>query len=501
VLLFALTACDPLMPWPADTSSGGIPDPRVAASPASLDFGEVSVSGIGSITLDLSLTNLGDQDVTVSGHDQPIGDDGFVVGAEPLLTLLPGETRLVPVTFAPTTEQADQALIRIEPGGHVIDLRGIGHAPVAVLGEADVDPVVLGCTGVGQLPIRNDGTEPLHLLDAAIAGDDFALTGWPDEVAPGQEGLLEFSFTPTGSDARGGVLTLSTDDPLQPAIATTISALGYEGERVTEAFRYAPTRPTDILFAVQGDLGNNDDRLAPALSAYVGSIRADNVDYQVTALSSADRCPPDTPAWVDRGSTELATINVLDRAFHAAGGAWDRDLVGLVLAALDATQSGECLDGFRRDGAALDIVVVGTAAPSVDVAAVFEALTREQQGAESVRLSALVPLGGDCGEDGNAYESVALSSGGAAGDYCDGDWAPAFLDFADFPNVDGSVAFTLAATPVESTIEVTVDGAAWPDWTWDAASNSVIVGATDPPALGAEVTVTYVSAVSCAEVE
>ncbi len=496
--MLLLLACAPLRDWPVVDGDGVVPEERVSVTPSTLDFGDVSVNSLGSITLSITVSNLGSTEVTVTNHDEPVGSEGFVVEAEPLLTLAAGASVELAVRYAPTTEEQSSALLRVNPGGDVVRLAGSGHAPVAEVGAATVEPTVLGCTGVGEVAVANTGTETLDLSDASVDGSDFTVTGWEANVAPGDFTLVELAFTPGGGGNRGGTLTLSTNDPLRPAVAVSLEGLGYEGERVTEQFEYRPTQPTDIMFLVEPGTFGGDPRLAPALDAYVAALTATNVDFQVTALSTQSPCPSDDPAFATASSTHLGALRVLDRAFDDADGSYDGDLLDLALAAMAQTLDGGCLENFRRAHANLDVVLVADTSPSRDPELQAESLADLLTDPAGLRLSALVPRGGDeCPAAAEAYASLAQAYGGVVGDTCDDDWVDVFEGFAQLPAIEAAVVFALAEAPVVDTLDVTVDGAPFTSWTYDAGTNSVTFVAQTAPSLGAAVEITYVLAVAC----
>lgn len=77
----------------------------VTASPTVLDFGEVNLGEIN--TLPLTITNNGSTPVTIAPDGPLLVGDGFsLVGAGPV-TVAPGETKVVEVTFAPTDALLD----------------------------------------------------------------------------------------------------------------------------------------------------------------------------------------------------------------------------------------------------------------------------------------------------------------------------------------------------------------------------------------------------------
>jgi hypothetical protein len=496
-VILALAACAPLRDWPVAAELLVATEPRVGVTPASLDFGDVSVNQVGEVELLVSVQNLGTDDVTLTGHDEPIGDEGFVVGAEPFLGIAPGASLDIPVRFVPESEQVSSASLRFEPGSEVVKLSGRGHAPVLVVADDEVPATVVGCSGVATVTLSNEGSETLVVSDASVEGSDYALTGWPADIGPADEGTVELRFTPGGSGDRGAVLTLTTNDPARAAFPVTLEGLGYEGERVTEDFRYVPTQPTDLLFVVEPAATGADARVAPALEAYVESLASANVDFRATALASASPCPDGEPEWADAGDTELSTIRVLERAFEGSGGPWDADLLGLALSALAETGDGECLEGFHRADADLDVVVVAASPPENDLEEQLARLLDAVSDPGTLRLSALVPGSSACGEANSAYADAAQANGGAVGDLCAESWVASFEAFAALPAVEAPVTYALAELPVVTTLVVTADGADFSGWTYDASANALTFATQSAPVIGADMSVSYVSAVDC----
>ena len=157
-------------------------------------------------------------------------------------------------------------------------------------------------------------------LDTRLASTEFAVVGLPDEIPPGGSDTVELAFTPTGSGSRTTSLVLGTNDPATPEVSVVVSALGYEGERVTESFRYAPSNPTDILFVVDTGSSMAERLLAAdaAITTFVDAIRNSNVDYHVSAMGSAAACPTTTPGFATRTDTGLQTASVVVQGFLAA---------------------------------------------------------------------------------------------------------------------------------------------------------------------------------------
>jgi hypothetical protein len=498
-MLTLLLGCSNLGPWEtgSDTDTAP-PGRRIVVSPAAMDFGSISVNGEGFVESSFTVYNLGSTTEVITGHDEPIGSDAFSVDAPPLLTLEPGDERSLTVRYTPTTEQVDRAELLVSPSEETIRMSGDGRAPVLIASAEDIEPVVVGCSGAGTVRLWNDGSETLHIQEARIESEEFSLVAFPGELAPGQAEEAPVTFHPTGGGARGATLLLSTNDPLRPTLGVPLSALGYEGERVTESFRYTPSNPTDLLVLASGDGGMTAqlDKAADAIPAFVDALRGANIDYHLTALSGDDACPPSRPGWADRSDTTLQAETVLEQGIFAGAGPWDDDLLGLALEAVLRAERGDCLVGFRREEADLHVILLTDGPSGHDTAAAAAQLLSHVREPATFYLSALLP-GGECGEAAPDYTAAVAAHNGAVEDICAADWAPALEALATLPVTDAAVVFPLAEVPVPTTIAVEVEGVAFGGWSWDASSNVIRFDGAEPPALGAEVTVTYVSSVAC----
>ena len=485
-----------MAPWPVDTHS--LPEnERIAVSPALLDFGGISVNVIGDATRTLTIYNLGDSDVTVTGQDEPVGDDEvFRVTEQPVLVIPGGESRDVEVAFVPATDDEYLARLRFEPGSELVELRGSGTAPVIKTGDSDIAPTVLGCTGQGIVTVENLGSEAL-IADPSTSGDEFSLVGWTRDVAPGATMEVGVAFTPSWGGSRSGLLRLATNDPVRPVATVDLSGLGYEGERVSERFVYAPAAPTDVIFAVEGQLYAGDNRVEPAVEAYATHMHDAGIDLNATSVSSAGACEGPAPRYSEPGDSALRLEAILMHGFEGGGGRFDADLVGLVADVLLEAGTGGCLADFRRDDAALDVVVIAESAPSDDPLPALVGLVEGLPDGTRVRVSVLVPTSGECGAGGGAYAVLADEYDGAIGNGCTGSWEAGFTAFAALPTVPREVRYPLAESPVPSTLSVSADGSAATGWSWDEATNELVIDAETHPDVGAELSVTYVSAVSC----
>ncbi len=496
-LLLLIAGCHHLGTLP-DTGVDPAGGERIAVTPDRLVFPTVSVEHERWAELTFSVTNLGADAVTVTGHDEVGAATAFAVDADPLLVIEPGVTEDLVVRFSPGTAGTWSTDLLIQPGDEQVHLEGTGTAPVIDVGRISFDAVVLGCSGPGYVPVTNLGTEALAFTSAHLTSDEFAVVGLPDEIAPGATDYVELQFTPAAGGSRTTSLVLSTNDPATPDAAVPVTALGYEGERVSESFHYAPSNPTDILFVV--DTGASmAGRLAPAeagIVAFVTDIRNTNVDYHVSSIGSGGVCPSTNPGFATRTDTSLQTEVILQQGFLDGPGPWEDDLLGQAIAALAGAEPGGCYDGFRREIADLHVVAVTDGPTAENLSDQVSTLAASAKGDAGFRLSAMVPLSG-CGDDPEAWSDAVGTTGGTAGDLCASDWSAAFAAFAALPPGADPVTYPLAEPPVASSIAVEVEGGRFTSWTYDADQNAVVFDGAAIPALGAEVTIDYILAVAC----
>ena len=94
------------------------------------------------------------------------------------------------------------------------------RAPSLVLPEdvnlVDFGPVAPGAVARVPLAVRNQGTAPLTIFDAAIDQPSFTVEPRALRVPPGETATFTLSFEPKAADKATALLRVSTDDPDNP---------------------------------------------------------------------------------------------------------------------------------------------------------------------------------------------------------------------------------------------------------------------------------------------
>lgn len=243
---FRIFSDDPVTPTVDVAASGTVDAPEIAASPSTIDYGEVCAEdGPGhlktlhicnnSVHCPLSVT-----DISISNAEfEVVGSTSFVVP--------PGDCHDVTVKFTPTSigeKTADLTVTSDDPGGPVIiALKGKTPPPsiVAPAYRAFPPTVLAPCFTEVPLPVQNNGICNVTINAVTITGADageFTLVnlppgGFPVTLAPGQNlgSGLAVQFRPTSVRRvhQAKVEVIYVTDPITSATSTVLVPLYGEG--------------------------------------------------------------------------------------------------------------------------------------------------------------------------------------------------------------------------------------------------------------------------------
>ena len=189
----------------------------------------VQVSNCGNATL--TFTSISSSN---PGFSIPTGNNGCIG------SIAAGSSCTFSVEFAPTAVQAYTGQLTFTSNASVavtsIPLSGAGADPVASFssggGSPDIvfQPMLVGQTSPATFAyLFNNGLVPLTIDQIKVTGD-FALATGGNCAAPlpQQSSCLIFmTFTPTAAGTRTGTLSVSSNDPVNPVITTSLTGTGY----------------------------------------------------------------------------------------------------------------------------------------------------------------------------------------------------------------------------------------------------------------------------------
>ncbi len=201
-------------------ADGSFPDipPALTYSSMSVDFGAVSIGKTS--TENLTLTNVGDEAVTISA----------VTSSDPHFAMTPTSNTIdangsitAAVEFSPDSKATLSAVIVVQSnsilGPDTIAVTGFGTAS-AVL-ETDVSSLDFGSVPIGTtkaLPIRitNAGNETLSISGITSSSPRFTVDIGAKDLAPGISFDDTVRFMPTASGPISAELTLTSNAPDSP---------------------------------------------------------------------------------------------------------------------------------------------------------------------------------------------------------------------------------------------------------------------------------------------
>ena len=207
------------------------PVPDIDVDPLQIDYGiqdvgttsivAVTVTNVGSGDLDVDLPALsGSSDFSINTGNFPV-------------TLTPGASRNLNVTYAPTDMVADSGQIEIasdDPDEPVVVVELMGsptpEPDIHVVPTAlSYGALLLGDSQALTANITNVGSADLQLGGLVHGGStDFAITVDPSNatLTPGASTLLEVTYTPSDAGADQGWVEIPSDDPDEPVVLVSL---------------------------------------------------------------------------------------------------------------------------------------------------------------------------------------------------------------------------------------------------------------------------------------
>ncbi len=179
---------------------------RIIGLSGNLEFGSILAGKTATRTLTIS--NTGNDLLTISGITYPAGFFGFFSG-----TIAAGASRSVTVTFAPFTQGTYGGTVTVaaDQTGGTPSIAVSGTAlPVSrimtLTGDLAFGNVQAGMTATRTLTISNRGNDALDVFNISYP-DGFGGAGF-GTIAPGASRTVTVTFAPTISTTYGGTITV-----------------------------------------------------------------------------------------------------------------------------------------------------------------------------------------------------------------------------------------------------------------------------------------------------
>lgn len=420
-------------------------------------------------------------------------------------SLSDGDALAIPVVFAPPRGGTFEARIPlgvspIDSPGDIL-LSGQASGPSPLMSATQAEDTLLWCASHVAAKVENGGPDVLTVRDLQFADHpdcaSFVITEdvVGTDVEEGARLDLPVSFRPVKPGPHACGLHLVTD--VSTAAIATLRGTGLPNTIAQERFRVSDGSGANVLLLFDDDatdLGDARNKLSTGLGTLVTQLREQSVDFRITAASTSDACTVGpfthgTPMNSDDDILELLRDNLFDES----GTAWANQPLALMTEVSGKTGT-LCFSGWYEDHEPLHtIIVAGRDDASGRTAnAWVNAAMADLPGGVSISV---ISASDECSVPAERLEAAARLTSGLELDLCAANWTNHWYDLARHTALlrEQRRAFTLAAPPLEGSVQVAVNGIATTDFT--VVDEVVTVGANVPD--GAEVLVRYADAGTC----
>ena len=295
----------------------------------------------------------------------------------------------------------------------------------------------------------------------------------------------------------------------------------------TDEFQQRTVEASDILFVVDDSCSMSDEQeeLDSNFESFITSFVGTNLDYHIgvtrAALSPGDQNDwgileqlPDGSRWIDPDTEDMVGAFTSIANVGTGGGDCEMALQASFSALTYQSNPGAPNEGFYREDALLTLVLISDeidhgqdwtpfggceGIPPSEYTPWWLYSLKGYNGQDNLIFTAIVgDRPGGCDDNGNeadegeGYWEVIDEVGGHFLSVCSADWSE-FLTQLGFEAAGLKTSFQLRRIPVESTLEVLIDGEA-PDpsiWSYDRTRNAIDFPIEHVPDELAIITVTY----------
>ena len=524
--LFALAACSENTLVSKDGKIDDVEDdaaPDITVSPESHAFSALEVDGFSSETTEFVITNEGDAALQLTSVELDDVSAPFTLSGLGTVLVEPGGTTAFTVTFQPVTAEPVEATVYVESNDPdepsvPLTLTGSGISPQIELAPVNYDfgTPSIGCPQSTLLAIRNIGnadlvvTELQYVTAAAteitVDANESANGPLPWTILAGTELAVNLNYTPLDEYEDDGYLTVLSNDPNQPEAQAHQSGGGVMSGDNEDVFEQPLRGETDILWALDWSCSMSDDiaQVQTNFDIYIATLAGLDADYHVAAVTNDDGCILGDIDYIDATLTSDEQQAAWDIMQAGPGGSYTEMGFTLFEAALSENNigSGGCNEEFYRQDAKLNMIdvtdeVEQSANPWDYYVALFQGYKADPDDAVFHGIAGDYPTGCGSAEPGrNLYEAV-VATGGTYLSICATDWGASMTEIAESAAADLS-SFALTQTPVEATLEVSVDGVrTTAGWTYNATENIVEFDDDHVPGGGTTVNIYYLVAGDC----
>ena len=289
-------------------AGSGVNSEVFTASPANLAFGSVAVGS--SVTLPVVLSNQHSRTQTLKGFAS-VGSGFTVSGPATPMTISPGQSVTLNVTFTPPTAVISSGGVFISGPGMNVPLTGTGTASTGVA-QLSISPAALS---FGSVLVGESGTQSalftatggsVTVSSASSSSAQFSLPGvsFPFTIGAGQSVQLSVAFTPKQAGTASANLSFSSNASDAQALeaatgtgatpmvtlgwsASTSSVQGYNVYRGTAPGAYSKINPS-----LDASTSYTDTTVSPGTTYYYAATAVNSSGEESTYSSPVEVTVP-----------------------------------------------------------------------------------------------------------------------------------------------------------------------------------------------------------------
>ena len=505
----------------SDTALSLIPDPptpEITVSPLEYDFGNLAAGE--NFIKEFSISNIGTAKLSISDISLSNNNGIFLLDAD-VVFLEPNESADIYVVYNPTTYEENSNIVNIRSNDAdeslvQILLSGRGSAPII-----DISPwnynfgtVNVGCEEEEILAISNVGNLDLIISNIIYTSNvpyDFYpesfynINGdFPWTIAPGNNIAIPISYMPEDIQIDNGVMTVYSNDLIQPEATAEQMGYGSYGDFVTDTFEQEGASDVDILFVIDnsGSMLQNQTNFKDNFDSFINAFYNAGIGYQIGFITTDNKNLVSNSIITNLSPDPVTEVNDIIDLISTHGMGHEKGLLYSYL----ATQLGEWAglgSSFLRPSARLVVIYLSDepdqSSPTVSPIQVSNHLLALKGSLAMVTAHAVAGdfpsgcTGNGSAQFGDGYYDVVSDLNGTFLSICSSSWGLQMDSLARNSMLPNS--FPLSNTPVVSSIEAYVDGAIDFSWTFEESTNSVVF--STPPAEGGQVDISYAIYYDC----
>jgi hypothetical protein len=497
------------------------PAPELVVYPQEISFGHL-ISGHESGLKTFAVINAGDEELIIGKPILIEGVSRFDLdeNLQENYNILPGEVVEFNVYYEPLTYEDNEAIIRFvtndeDENDFELLVTGNGDAPlISVLPEEFYfGEISIGCDNEERITIKNEGNLNLLINNVTqmvtqpsdIIMEFGSLPAPPWELLPLQEIDFLVSYIPSDINYDESMIRVESNDPVVPLIEVLQNGDGDVERWFQEVHIQEEIAFLDVIFVVDnsGSMNLFQNQLASQMSAFITIFNASGADYHLSVITTDELrfIPFDHFSWIDITYPDPVwwMENVISQV-TVSGSGMEKGIAMAKLALEDEASRGE---SFWRDEATLVIIYVSdeedhstggwnaytsffdNLKATPDLQRHFAVIGDYPSGCQYQSAFGTRTI-----QFGNGYYNMTNLYNGAWYSICALDWGQQMQNLAN--TVTTRQLFELEESdPIESTINVTVNGQVVNTWSYDLNLNSVVFDNNSIPESNQTITIEY----------